>query len=111
MSLAPHEPAEPIRVLLVDDVVVAREDFAGELRQAGLDVREERVYEATLHSLNRRAPDVLLLAVGQLSGEKAGMKFLSRLAFDVFWKHLPVIVLSLLGNLRNLDILALGVRA
>jgi CheY-like chemotaxis protein len=105
------EHAEQIRVLLVDDDVVGRENFVVELRQAGLEVLEERVYEASLQSLSRCAPDVLMLAIGQLSGERSGKEFLSRLRFDVSWKDLPVIVLSRLGNPRNLDILALGVRA
>src|SRR5262245_9163346 len=100
-----------IRVLFVEDDYVARENLALELRHAGLEVLEERLPEATLQSLNRCAPDVLLLAIGQPPGESAGMEFLCRLRDDVLWRHLPVIVLSRLGNLRNLDVIALGVHA
>jgi CheY-like chemotaxis protein len=100
-----------IRVLFVEDDYVARENLALEFRQAGLEVLEERLSAATLQSLNRWAPDVLLLAIGEPPGERGGMEFLSRLRFDALWRHLPVIVLSRLGNLRNLDVMTLGIRA
>jgi DNA-binding response OmpR family regulator len=100
-----------IRVLLVDDDQVARENFALELLQAGFEVIEERLAEASVDTLNRTMPDVLLLAIGQLPSERAGMEFLASLRDNALWRNLPVIVLSRLGNLRNLDIMALGVRA
>ena len=100
-----------IRVLFVEDDYVAQENLALELCHAGLEVLEERLPGATLQSLNRCAPDVLLLAISQPPGENAGMEFLCHLSDDVLWRHLPVIVLSRLGNLRNLDVMTLGVRA
>src|SRR5262245_49135104 len=99
------------RIMFVADDHVARENLALELHQAGLEVLEGRVSEVTLQSVIHCAPDVLLLAIGQLPGERTGMAFLRHLGHDVLWRHLPVIVLSRLGNLRNIDVVSLGIRA
>lgn len=103
--------SEMTRVMFVEDDHIAHENLAFELRQAGLEVLKERVPEVTLQSVNRCAPDVLLLAIGHLPGERIGMEFLCRLRHHVLWRHLPVIVLSRSGNLRNVDVVSLGIRA
>jgi CheY-like chemotaxis protein len=101
-----------IDVLFVEDDDVVREIFALGLRKAGFVVSEERFAEAALRSLDRCAPDLLLLDIGMPPGEMSGLELLARLRESDRWRHLPVIVLSGLGNHINLDIMArLGVSA
>jgi CheY-like chemotaxis protein len=100
------------RILYVEDEDDVRETFARELRQAGLEVIEERLAEAALQSLASWGPDLLLLDIGMPPGEMGGLSALILLRQSARWKHLPVIVLSALGDRRNPDIMVrLGVRA
>jgi two-component system, OmpR family, response regulator len=99
-------------VLYVEDDDDVRENVAFELRQAGLAVVEERLAEAALRSLDRHAPDLLLLDIGMPPGEISGIELLARLRESDRWRQLPVIVLSGFGSHINLDIMArLGVSA
>jgi len=100
------------RVLYVEDEDDIRENFARELRQAGLDVIEERLAEAALQSLNDWVPDLVLLDIGMPPGEMTGLELLADLRENNRWATLPVIVLSGFGDHLNADIMArLDVRA
>jgi CheY-like chemotaxis protein len=100
------------RVLFVEDDDDVRENLAVELGQAGLEVLEERLAEAALHSLERYAPDLLLLDIVMPPREMSGLEMLARLRESARWRSLPVIVLSGLGDHLNIDTMArLDVRA
>jgi len=100
------------RVLYVEDEDDIRENFARELRQAGFEVVEERLAEAVFRSLDRCAPDLLLLDIIMPAGEMNGIEVLAQLREHDHWRDLPVIVLSAFGNHLNPDIMArLDVRA
>jgi two-component system, OmpR family, alkaline phosphatase synthesis response regulator PhoP len=99
------------RVLYVEDEDDLRQNFARELRQAGVEILEERLAEGALRSVDRWVPDLVLLDIGMPPGEMSGMELLIALRQNERWRHLPVIVLSGLGSQINLDIMArLGVR-
>ena len=100
------------RVLFVEDNDDYRENLAVELRQIGLEVLEERLAEAAFSSLERCAPDLLLLDIVMPAGEMNGIEVLAQLRKCDRWRRLPVIVLSALGDHLNPDIMArLEVRA
>jgi CheY-like chemotaxis protein len=100
------------RVLYVEDEDDMRENFARELRQAGLEVIEERLAEAALQSSSDWVPDLVLLDIGMPPGEMSGIELLAGLRENTRWANVPVIVLSGFGNHLNADIMArLGVRA
>jgi CheY-like chemotaxis protein len=101
-----------VRVLYVEDDDDIRENFAIELRQAGIEeVLEERLAETALYSLDRCTPDLLLLDIGMPPGEMSGLAVLILLRQSARWRHLPVIILSAVGNPANLDLITrLGVR-
>ena len=100
------------RVLFVENNDDYRENLAIELRQIGLEVLEERLAEAAFSSLERCAPDLLLLDILMPPGEMNGIEVLAQLRDHGRWRKLPVIVLSALGEHLNPDIMArLDVRA
>ena len=94
------------RVLFVENNDDYRENLAIELRQIGLEVLEERLAEAAFSSLERCAPDLLLLDILMPAGEMNGIEVLARLREHDHWRELPVIVLSGFGNHLNPDIMA-----
>jgi len=100
------------RVLFVEDDDDFRENFAFELRQAGLEVIEVRLAEDAVDVLERRDPDLLLLDICMPPGRMDGIELLASFRENDRWRNLPVIVLSGFGNYINLDITGrLGVRA
>lgn len=90
--LTGRQPAQPYRVLLVDDDPFLLEAQAGVLRAAGMDVRSLCQPLQTLEALQAFAPDVLLLDV--YMPEVSGPELAAALRERDTHVHLPILFLS-----------------
>ncbi|MGI9217357.1 MAG: response regulator [Hydrogenophaga sp.] len=91
-TLTGRRPAQPYRVLLVDDEPLLLEAQAAVLRGAGMEVHALAQPLQTLEALERLQPDVLLLDV--YMPEASGPELAAALRERDAWLDLPVLFLS-----------------
>ncbi len=91
-TLTGRRPAQPYRVLLVDDEPLLLQAQAAVLRGAGMEVHALAQPLQTLEALERLQPDVLLLDV--YMPEASGPELAAALRERDTWLDLPVLFLS-----------------
>ena len=100
------------RVLLVEDDEGLRATIVEMLAGRTYDVRAVPLAEEALALFDEPCPDVILLDLGMPPGEMTGTEFLHRLRENPNWSHVPVIIVSGVGDILNPDLVeAMRVRA
>ena len=98
----PAQPAQGKRILLVEDDRFQRKAAEAALRQHGFDVQVAVDGEEALRILaEARCPDLVLLDL--IMPKVSGFEVLRRLREDPATARVPVIVLSNLGQRRDVD--------
>ena len=101
-------PAVPraASVLFVEDDDVVRTFVAEILRGSGFEVTAVPLAESAEETLQTMRPDVIVLDLGMPVGSLQGIEFLARLREREAEPHIPVVIMSGLGDAVNRDVTA-----
>lgn len=91
-----HDVQERKRILIVDDDPLILRMFERMVKRNGYDVEIARSGEEVFSSLYRHTPDLILLDI--MMPRLNGVETLKILKSDEKTKHIPVIILSNLGD-------------
>jgi CheY-like chemotaxis protein len=91
-AMPPPPSADPATVLVVEDDPATRERLRRGLTRGGLRVVEAEDGGAALDRLRDRTPGLILLDL--LMPHVDGFQFIDRIAGEVRWRSIPVIVLT-----------------